>query len=156
MPRKRVVIAFLVILLGAAGVAYYYFVYKESKKEVNNQCSTQAVQDTILRDAGVIIPDKKIDELGKMVKKIQQIPDYEKDHNCLYPIVKYYAMIGEAGKSRDYYNKFLKVYDAKKGMAPIFGRNAGKSGELKTEVEAREKQKSEAEKNSFYGPEVSQ
>lgn len=156
MPHKRTVIAASLLILAGTGAAYYFYVYKPTKKVANDQCSTQKVQDGILRDAAVFISGQKIDDLGKMVKKVQQIPGYENDQNCLYPIVKYYTMIGDSKKSRDYYDKFLKVYDAKKGIAPIFGPNAGKSNELKDQVESREKQRSEAEKNSFYGPEVSQ
>lgn len=155
-PRRRTVIFFVLLILAGSSAAYYYYVYKPTKKVANDQCSTQKFQDTTLRNAGVIIQDKKVIELEKMVKAIQQVPGFENDQNCLYPIVKFYIMTGNATKAREYYEKFLKVYDSKKRIATVFGPNAGRQNELKNEVELQEKYKSQVEKNMFFGPEVSQ
>ena len=114
---KKALIFFsiLAIFLGVAGAGFWYFISRNSNKTSqsivgNDQCTNDSVKSTTLKSIKIIIDNNKPEELKKIVDEIMNITDYQKDQNCLYPIVKYYLLIGDSGKAREYFNLYKKVY----------------------------------------------
>lgn len=151
--RMRGVIACGVVLI-LGGIAWAIYINNRPSKTINDQCSNRTVRSTVYKDINLVLQNKKPDELKIIIDQVQKIPSYEKDQNCLYPIVKYYLLIGDSRKSRELYDMYVKAYISDESYLKIFGPNLENPVTLKPQVEVLERQRSAAEKNSFYGPEV--
>ena len=160
---KKALIFFTIplILLGITVASLWYFKSSNSNNSTqlvvdNNQCTNDSIRSTKLKNIKIIIENNKPEELKKIVDEITSISGYQNDQNCLYPIVKYYLLIGDSGKAREYFNLYNKVYTSSEKYFILYGPGLEDPIFLKNQVEFSEKLKKEAEKNAFYGPEVSE
>ena len=156
--HKVLIIIFVLLIIG---IAYFFIVVKAPKKtatvkQSTDQCTNAEIQSTKLKNIKTILENSKPEELKKIVDSILLIPNYQNDQNCLYPIVKYYLLIGDSGKAREYFTLYEKAYLSTERYFKVYGPALEDPAFLKQKVEFSEKLKVEAEKNSFYGPEVTE
>lgn len=119
-PKRWLLGVLIAIVVAAVIFGTIEYFYNRSKNTVaNNQCSTKAEQP-LLQQAGSELYSVKVSKLGQTINKIQKIPNYQNDQNCLYPIVVYYINTGDSQNANKYLQELKKVYDSKKGFSTYF------------------------------------
>lgn len=120
---------FGVVLLGVAG----YFIYahiqgaKTDDRQTSNQASTttrepqQAIcSDEIITRANTALAGGDLADLEAVNSLVQQTPEYQKDQNCLYIVVRYYLERSAAVPAREQFSVLEKTFDGQKGFSPLF------------------------------------
>lgn len=75
----------------------------------------------MLKDIYVVLQKENKLELKPYVEKIQGIPGYENDPNCLYPIVVYQIFRGDSKQSKNALELLKIAYVPSKGYSPLYG-----------------------------------
>ena len=124
-PRKRslvlTVIFLCTILIFSATFAFYFKSKNNQKNEkITNQCSSDQ-QKPLLKDVYEALKTPDITKLKPYVDKIQLIPGYQNDSNCIYPIVIYQINRGDPDAAKDALELLKKVYDKNIGYDPLYG-----------------------------------
>ena len=126
--RKRslvlTVIFLCTILIFSAAFAVYFKSKNNQKNEkitkITNQCSSDQ-QKPLLKDVYEALKTPDITKLKPYVDKIQLIPGYQNDSNCMYPIVIYQINRGDPDAAKDALELLKKVYDKNIGYDPLYG-----------------------------------
>ena len=127
-PRKRslvlTVIFLCTILIFSATFAVYFKSKNNQKNEkitkITNQCSSDQ-QKPLLKDVYEALKTPDITKLKPYVDKIQLIPGYQNDSNCMYPIVIYQINRGDPDAAKDALELLKKVYDKNTGYDSLYG-----------------------------------
>ena len=111
--NSQSLLAIIFILL--IGTASFLFFLKNLKKTPNlqqsyDQCTNDGIRSSKFKDIQTVIANNQPNEFKKIVDDIVSIPNYKNDQNCLYPIVKYYLLIGNSAKARENFALYEKVY----------------------------------------------
>lgn len=109
----------VVVGLCALAVVYFYTSAKHSNT-ISDACTTEATLP-ILKEAGTSLDPSGYIMLGETISKIKKIPKFERDPNCLYPIVIYYINTSDYINSRLYLSKMEKVYNTNNRLNPALG-----------------------------------
>lgn len=128
ISKKYVVliIAIFVVLLGLIGLLIQK--NRQSKQEdtgnvkAQNVCATDSQKET-LRVAVTNLSPAKYNELKNSVDKIMNTPDFEKDPNCLYPVVTYYTNIGDLASAKRYLTTLESVHGSSYKFDETFPSN---------------------------------
>ncbi len=125
--HKKPVVAIAIIIIGVLG----YCIYRLNHKPVSTYVAVQATNTCttgtglqLLRQAVPLSTQPKYLQLKKVVDKIQKLPDYQRDPNCLYMVITYEVNAADAGSASDNFNKLVKVYNPNVGFTPYLGRGA--------------------------------
>jgi hypothetical protein len=119
-----------VVLAGGIGTAFFMKKKNEPAAVCTNPTNVQ-----LLKEAAHNLAPNKNQELKKSVDKIKTLKDYEKDPNCLNPIVTYYANIGDSKNASLYMTKLNEKYDASKGFDKSISNSAPTIEQLRTVTE---------------------
>lgn len=134
LHKKQLLLTIVLLLVVGGAGAYYFLNRKEEKKVANNQCSTQFVQDTVLRDAYPVLQSQNVDTISGLVKKIEAIPGYENDPNCMYPIVKYQILRGDPVLAQKAQDKYAKGVNDGVKLVGVLGPNPSPPSELQDQI----------------------
>ncbi len=114
--RLLIFASIIVILSLGAGL---FFINNEnnnqevSTPEIKPQC-IELENDSILARAQAAVTsteEDKFDKLTPIVDEIKQLPNYEADINCLYPIVYLDMSLTRADEARENHSKIEKLFD---------------------------------------------
>jgi hypothetical protein len=125
-PLKIIlVLIFLCIILISSAAFAVYFKSKNNQKnekitKITNQCSSEQ-QKPLLNDVYEALKTPDITKLKPYVDKIQLIPGYQNDSNCLYPIVIYQINRGDPAAAKNALELLKKAYDKNIGYDPLYG-----------------------------------
>jgi type II secretory pathway pseudopilin PulG len=155
---RRMLIIVLICLIVFAAAAAAYFVYNSRHKKAVKQASVSAQCSELYlngyytpTDKGLVVNSKR--DLKPLVTKIQALPGYDTDANCLVVVVEYYINLSDAKNSKLYYDKLTTAYAAK-GYVAVLKPIARTPTQLKPIVEFLQLQLEESKKNMLYGPKV--
>lgn len=133
-PHNKKLILFIVvflILLATAG--YFWYTKQQAAKTAKNP----VCNEDLLQRAGLLLDSTKREDLKPIVNEIQKKKNYEKDANCLYVVVTYYANVADGKNARANFEKLKRIYDPNKRFSLIVGKHGGIE-ELKLQVEYAE------------------
>ncbi len=108
----------LVVLIVLA-LLFNPFKAKKKPQPVALACSSQS-QASLLSQANDLIAKPDIIKFSQLVSKIQKLPYYKQDPNCLYPIVNYYIEISDSKDASTYLTALEKAYNPKQGLSREF------------------------------------
>jgi hypothetical protein len=150
ISRKRLALIIVAILVvSAAGWWVYGEFYRQGAGDKVVVCT-----DVLKEAAGVLAPEKTA-KLKPIAEKIQTLPRYDEDPNCLNVVATYYINASDAKNARQMLNKLEAVYKPADGFAKELGSGVGKTiEELRDSVSFVEKLEQEFKNNTFHGPEV--
>lgn len=117
--KQTLVIGFFVLLVVVAGVSVFLRV-NGNKKMASNQCGGTS-ESVIYNEAQVSLGKLMQPDLSNTVEKIKKQKDFEKDANCLYPVVVHYIREGDANNAQKYYDKMQLAYQDEIGFADVYG-----------------------------------
>ena len=116
-----VLIFLCAILISSASYVVYFKSRNNQKNEkITNQCSSEQ-QKPLLKDVYEALKTPDITKLKPYVDKIQLIPGYQNDSNCMYPIVIYQINRGDPAAAKDALELLKKVYDKNTGYDSLYG-----------------------------------
>lgn len=135
-----------VVILGIILVCGALYYFKTGITLGHNQCSGKD-QAKFMQTVSDDTAFHRIPNLKSDVAKIRIIKNYDRDQNCLYPMVSYYIYTGDIKNARKYYDKLSRLYNKSKGLEKIYGKSATPLNTLSTYIEVLEKQDNESRKN---------
>lgn len=109
-------------------------------------CTTKA-SNNIAVEASRFLPPSQYKQLKVVNDKIQKLPNYEKDPNCLFPIVQYYVYTNDEKNAKLYYNKLVLVYDSKTGFDKYYTAYAKNLDDVKKSIDNVVAYNQQAQKN---------
>lgn len=126
----KIIAALLVIVGGAVllGLWKHHHDYQVAHSPVNI-CSQE-----ILKEAGGYLDISQTDKLKPVIDKIKNLKDYQKDPNCLNPIVTYYFYTNNYNDAQSNLDLLVARYDSKKGFSSDLGPKARSLDGLKADV----------------------
>jgi|GEM_PF-1678865 len=153
--RRALVLLSVALVLGGAGYGGYrtYTWYKDrtSTNQAGISCAEQSSKScSVLKEAKPLLDPKKVQELSKVVARIQEVSGYKQDPDLLYVVLTYYINLSDAANARKYYDLLAEVYQPGVGYDPILGSQTLKPEELKVTVMFLEQQ-NESLKANFGG-----
>jgi hypothetical protein len=160
LPKLKIAgVVFVILLIGSLGWWGYAQLRMRSSHRQTTTCTDNTSGDVLPQAVAILqLPTKKSKTKNKQLKpiaaKIQTLPGYDKDPNCLYVVTEYYIGLGDSQNARTYFDKLSSVYDTKNGYDPSIKGLAATPETLKLRVEWLEKQSEIFKNNSFYGPKV--
>ena len=104
------------------GLWWHYHNKKPTQKSSPSAvavCTTKSNVANLMQAAGAIRTNN-IAKQQQAVAKIQKLPNYQKDPNCLYAVVSYYINRSDAKDANLYLNELIKVYNVKQGYSGVF------------------------------------
>lgn len=108
-----------VVLLVAIVVSLPLYIY--SNNETTNVCA-QSQNIYLIKQASIIIPSNfKGDKLNSIAAKVQSLPGYDRDPNCLYIMFKQAEFTSNFSKAQSYLDKIKTHYNIKTGLSKYFG-----------------------------------
>jgi hypothetical protein len=118
-----------IIVVSAGG----YFLYQEFW--VFNQCRNTS--ESLLYDkASEALESRGIDKINDIEAEIKLHRNYDKDPNCLYPMVAGSLIRGDIVNAQNHFEKLEKVYSSKEGFADTYELNqSGNYNTLKASIE---------------------
>ena len=121
--RKKVLIvlgALVVVAFVAGGVTLLL-----TKAASVNQCRGEATSP-LYTEAQESISKLFNDDLKNSVEKIKKQKNFEKDANCLYPLVVHYIRTDDLENAEKYYEKLQLSFNDKIGIAKVYGNSSGR------------------------------
>ena len=104
------------LIIGAAATYLYIKDRRESDTVVDNAVCSSAAAGSVLKDASNALDPKKVNELAAVAERIQKLPNYQKDQNCLYVVVYYYVNAYRYPEARSNLDQLEKIYDPSKNF----------------------------------------
>lgn len=135
--------AIAVLLLVVASVVAYRY-YTRSGIVVCNA--------NIINQTAPYINSTPTQDSIKAINKIQKLDNMSNDVNCLYILVNHFINVGDAEKSRVYYDKLEAVYNPLIGYSELFGEETKSPKNLEPIIEFLEKQSKLTEDNIQSSP----
>jgi hypothetical protein len=83
-------------------------------------CTVSAHSSTLIQAAGAMYSDN-IPAQAAAVNKIKEIPNYQRDPNCLYPMIIYYINTEDTKDANLYLSDYQAVYNSRKGLSGEYG-----------------------------------
>lgn len=155
-PKKFFLVSLVVIFLILGLWSWYAFTHRPSKKTsqsvAKNICGTPA-NLPVLESAAANLDPANVAQLQPFAMQIQNIPFYQTDPNCLYPIVTYYINLGDAKNARANLTQLTLVYNADTGYSSHLGLDAKKPEQLDVIVKGLEDIEKSSQNNGYgVGP----
>lgn len=123
----------------------------------NNSGSTSTAQgcdgkseSKIYDEAAAVLASEKKDQLQVIINKIQADPKYEKDPNCLYPVLVYSLNTMNVADAKTNKDKFVKVYDSKKGLAVVYKGHFTSVEDIDKRIQYLEKYNEQMKNNATF------
>lgn len=107
LKPRLLIIAGLVSLISIG--AYFGYQKFDQARVQKGACGGKTTSPLYAEAAKVLSPETQ-EQLGVVVKKIESYPNYNKEVNCLIPVVLYYSYIGDAEKARLNFNFLEPLY----------------------------------------------
>lgn len=139
-----------IILIIIAGLVVFFINRNNTKTTATDACSSKSTQYILKEASPLLSPTVEVTKLQSLVSKIQQISNYQKDPNCLYPIVLYYINTSNAKESSFYLNEFLNAYGPGHGFSPLLGP-VYPTSTLKADVAAIQQNAKNGQEDSAFG-----
>ena len=134
--RLVAIVIFILLVVIVAGAVLYE---KEVKNDNPKETYTTNACAALYGDMRTAIDAQDYQKYKELVDKVVAVPGYDKDQNCLYPLVDYYSTTGNATQSREYYDKLALAYD-QKGFSGDIAGGTKTIVVLETQVKASEAQ----------------
>jgi hypothetical protein len=103
-----IVVVVLIVVLGV--YEHYHDKYKPTPQAYANLVCGNSQNSYLLKDAAANFSPNHVVALKNIVSKIQALPNYKQDPNCLYVIEKYYINAGDTQNAVIYLDNLEKVY----------------------------------------------
>lgn len=142
------------IAVGVALIGLGWLVYVVVDDPPANVAEVVVCNDELLTEAAGVLEASKYMELRTVVDKIQALPSYEEDPNCLNVVVTYYINTSDYTQAKSYMDKLEAAYRASRGFSPLLGDQAKTIETLRADVEFLEKLEEQFRQNIRPGPEV--
>jgi hypothetical protein len=144
LPRsKLLLIAAIVLGVVLLGVGVWsYLKYREAKSIV---CG-----DKLSQQAAASLTPSNYQVLKVIVDRIAKLPNYEKDPNCLYPIIQYDVYVKNEKDAQDKLAKLQKVYNPKKGFNDAYDPWVKDLKQVEERVAEIKKFNEQVNKNKIY------
>jgi len=144
---KRITGIIVLVIIGLLAGGIYTLVTLRKAPEISGLCKRQA-SSPIYKDAVRYLDAGRTTKLKDVVNKIKNQEQYDKDPNCLYPVVSYYLFMHDADNARKNYDLLEKAYNSKKGFSKDYGPAVASLSSLKQRTENTEKQNADLDKNN--------
>ena len=133
----------MVILGTGAGVWWY----RQQQIGTNNQCNGRDDSPIYKEAATVNTPSSQV-ALGKVVRKMKDMKNFESDSSCLYFATTYYLSADDISNASKYFKMLDKAYANNKKYVSNMGPQDIKSiDQLKFEISSKSNRSSESIKN---------
>jgi hypothetical protein len=127
--KKAYFVPFVVIV----ALLIVYFVRDNTNVAGEGVCSSGTGNDLIAQ-AAPLFNGAQQTQLQQLVSKIQKLPHYGQDPNCLYAVVIYYINQSDAQDAARFFNMLNKVYEPSVGFSEYHGYNPETISELRAQV----------------------
>jgi hypothetical protein len=115
-----------------------------------SQCNRSG-SSVLYDEASKALDTGSIADMKAITEKIQKEKNYQKDANCLYPLVAYYVFMQDADNATVYYVKLTEVYDEKDKFAAVYGKQGIKNlNDVKSSVDALQKKRENSNGNTKF------
>lgn len=101
----------------------------------------------IYKEAAKVLNPTASTKLRSVVTKIEKMKNYDKDPNCLYPIVVYYMNISDSKAARPHFNKLESLTGSDKYLSSDYSVISYSNSEIKTNLDQLDKIFEQASKN---------
>lgn len=139
----------ILLVVTTIGLVTKSYLDREKPKE-QKAVAVVVCDEKLITEASKSMAPEKYKQLKKVVDKIMQLPNYEKDPNCLYPVVVYYVNFHDETNAEMYYKKLAVVYDEKQGFSDHFGKYYAKLKDLQERLSGLQQFNAQRESNAMY------
>lgn len=111
--KARIVLAVVIVILVFASVITGFVLINSNSEDSNDTKSIATCSGQLLDEAASIlypIDYAKTEQLQALNARIVNLPEYDKDPNCLYPVMQGYVFTGYLSKAVETFKKFESVY----------------------------------------------
>jgi preprotein translocase subunit SecY len=139
--RRLFLGVFILVCLVVVAVVVLALNHKNNKTtapKVSSVCTSTA-GGTLLQQAQIPIFGANQLQLLRITQKIEKLPNYQDDQNCLYVVITYYANAGNALQANKYMQDFNQVYNPKKPLSTKLGPDIPDVAMLRSRVLAMQK-----------------
>lgn len=119
--RKYLIISFLLALLLTVIVATtYYISNNRSQPTATKQGYAVVCNEELIKRASFAIEKNNLADLAKIKDEIIKLPEYERDHNCLYILARNGSLRSDSKEIQKYLIPLKKVYVKEFGYSRAF------------------------------------
>lgn len=113
--------AVIVVAIVIVAIVYLGGGHKNGSTNVaqNAECSEDG-HSTLLKQAAQSLNAINVAQLKTVADKVQAIPNFQKDPNCLYVVTAYYVYADNMNMATKYMSELQDVYSSKRGLSPYF------------------------------------
>ncbi len=133
LTRSKKIILLAVLVIMALGLISWALYIHSSSNIVGKECTIDGNRH-LLQEASTLITNPNGLLLKPIVTKIQHIANYQKDPNCLYPLLVYSLHTSNLSAASKYLKEFNKVYNSHIGLSPYLGKDLYSISSLKEAV----------------------
>jgi len=148
--RKKKWTAGLAIVILALIIGYAAL--KDHQKKANTVATANicvaSPNNKILEDAAKNFNVKDRYQLQKDVVKIQNLPNYQQDPNCLYVLTRFYINNGDAANAQKYVDELAQIYNAKVKLDRTLGYQTLSITTLKSIISYMKKNTTQTQNNA--------
>ena len=149
---KKQITKRILIICGLALVVGVLVVLVTKKDQFfANQCKGEATSP-IYNEAQASLVKLAKPDLKKTIEKIKKQRNFEKDANCLYPVVIHYIREGDSKNAEKYYAKLQLSFNENIGIAKAYGATEGIKTikDMAIPIAGLQKQKERMNENSLF------
>ena len=134
-PKKILKYVLVILIIGIVGLGAKYL---KGQYDSTHMCNGRE-NSPIYVEAANNLTQTKYQELEKTIQKIKKQDSYQKDPNCLYPIVGYYVIVGEVSNAKTAYSELEKVYNADRKFVKVYGPTVTTVNDVKAQIDTLDK-----------------
>lgn len=116
--KKIILIGLVLVLLMSTAVGYWRY-DSIKKNSISSYCNGKQDNPLYAEAAGLIDP-AKVTQLGSLVKRIEGYQGYQKELNCLIPVVYYYVYAGDEAKAKSNFELLKPLYTNRSKVADVY------------------------------------
>jgi hypothetical protein len=131
---QQALIALVAVLVIVLCFIWYKHVHDRRVVVASEQACITGSNETTLKQAYKAIAAPNVVTQKQLITKLQMIPNYQKDPDCLYPIVMYYINVDDPQAASTNLNLLANVYNPKKGYGYFPGYPIESIATLKQDV----------------------
>lgn len=142
---RLILIGMFLVLVLAGGYALFSR-HAELAKTPGTACTNNP--NGVLKEAAKFLEPSKSADLKKTINKIQTIKGYEKDPNCLNPIVTYYINVSDYQNAKFYMDMLEKRYATNSSFSNQLGSGVKNIATLRSDIAFLKKVVESKQKNN--------
>lgn len=147
LNKISLIIAVVIVISVSITIYLTVFNNKTSSKTIADVCTLPA-NIHLLKSFQNYVNNSLNNTHQSLINSIMSLPNYNRDPNCLYPIVYYYINIGDANNASSYLEQLKDVYRPTVGYNPVLGQ-AISINTMQADISNMQKSSSEAQKSGL-------